>query len=117
MNQHRLNNAGRFVGLGYTGNVHVSSTCQLLQPAIHSPCLMHSVMRVIEDWLEGSTFKRPVRYARLLTDAHSIPTDILPPLFEPVVVKMTANQMTLQRYQIGTRDGAAVHYMQSGPSA
>ena len=68
---------------------------------------------VVEDWLDGSTFKRPVRYARLLTDAHSIPADIIPPLFEPVVIKMTANQMTLQGYQIGTRDGAAVHYMQS----
>ena len=28
-------------------------------------------------------------------------------------VKMTANQITLQGFQIGTRDGASVHYMQS----
>lgn len=68
---------------------------------------------VIEDWLDGSTFKRLVRYARLLTDARSIPADIIPPLFEPTVIKMTANQMTLQGYQIGTRDGGTIHYMQS----
>lgn len=68
---------------------------------------------VIEDWLEGSVFKRPVRYARLLTETHQIPADIIPPLFEPAVIKMTANQFTLQGYQIGTRDGASVHYMQS----
>lgn len=67
---------------------------------------------MIEDWLDGSTFKRPVRYARLLTETHLIPADIIPPLFEPVVIKMTANQLTLQGYQIGTRDGAGVHYMQ-----
>lgn len=68
---------------------------------------------VIEDWVEGSTFKRPVRYARLLTETHMIPADIIPPLFEPSIVKMTANQMTLVGYQIGTCDGATVHYMQS----
>lgn len=68
---------------------------------------------VIEDWLDGSTFKRPVRYARLLTETHLIPADVLPPLFEPTVIKMTANQLTMQGYQIGTRDGAAVHYMQT----
>lgn len=73
----------------------------------------HSGNLVIEDWLEGSTFKRPVRYARLLTETHMIPADIIPPLFEPVAIKMTSNQMTLIGYQIGSRDGAPVHYMQS----
>lgn len=68
---------------------------------------------VIEDWPEGSAFKRPVCYARLLTESHVIPADIIPPLFEPTLIKMTANQLTLQGLQIGTRDGAAVHYMQS----
>ncbi len=68
---------------------------------------------VIEDWVDGSTFKRPVQHARLLTDAHSIPTDIIPPLFEPTVIKMSAHQMTLQGHQIGTRDGVPVHYIQA----
>lgn len=30
-----------------------------------------------------------------------------------MIIKMTANQMTLQGHQIGTRDGASVHYIQS----
>lgn len=68
---------------------------------------------VIEDWIEGNAFKRPVRYARLLTETHNIPADIIPPLFDPVVIKITANQLTMIGHQIGTRDGAAVHYLQS----
>lgn len=68
---------------------------------------------VIEDWLEGGTFRRPVRQARLLTETHLIPADIIPPLFEPVVIKMSAHQMTLQGHQIGTRDGVPVHYIQA----
>lgn len=68
---------------------------------------------VVEDWIEGSAFKRPVRQARLLTETHLIPSDIIPPLFEPDVIKITGSQMTLQGHQIGTRDGVAVHYMQA----
>jgi len=68
---------------------------------------------VVEDWVEGSAFKRPVRYARLLTSDHLIPSDIIPPLFEPEIIKITGSQMTLQGHQIGTRDGAAVHYLQA----
>lgn len=45
MNQYCPNDACRFVGLGYTGNVHVSSTDQSLQPAIRGPCLTHGVMQ------------------------------------------------------------------------
>ena len=46
---------------------------------------------VIEDWVEGSVFERPVRYAKLLTSDHLIPADIIPPLFEPDIIKMTSN--------------------------
>lgn len=68
---------------------------------------------VVEDWVDGSAFKRPVRYARLLTSDHLIPADIIPPLFEPDIIKMTTTQMTLQGHQIGTRDGVATHYIQA----
>lgn len=40
--------------------------------------LTHVGNMVIEDWLDGSTFKRPVRCARLLTETHLIPADIIP---------------------------------------
>jgi hypothetical protein len=68
---------------------------------------------VVEDWVDGSAFKRPVRYARLLSSDHLIPADISPPLFEPDIIKMTTTQMTLQGHQIGTRDGVSVHYVQA----
>lgn len=57
-----------------------------------------------EDWVEGSGFKRPVRYARLLTSDHLIPADIIPPLFEPHIIKMTTSQMTLHAYLLISRD-------------
>ena len=68
---------------------------------------------VVEDWVEGSAFKRPVRYARLLTSDHLIPADIIPPLFEPDIIKITGSQMTLHGHQISTRDGVATHYIQA----
>ena len=63
--------------------------------------------------MEGNVFKRPVRYARLMMQNHMIPADIIAPLFEPTIIKMTTQQMTLVGYQIGSREGAPVHYMQS----
>lgn len=68
---------------------------------------------VIEDWVEGNAFKRPVRYTRLMTETHMVPSDIIPHLFEPIIVKMTTKQMTLMSYQMDMRTGAAVHYMQN----
>jgi len=68
---------------------------------------------VVEDWVEGSAFKRPVRYARLLTSDHLIPADVIPPLFEPDIIKLTTMQMTLQGHQIGTQDGVTAHYLQA----
>ena len=67
---------------------------------------------VVTDWTERSVFKRAIRCARLLTVDHSIKVDILPPLFEPVLVKVTGRQITLHGYQIHTWQGKAVHYAQ-----
>lgn len=67
---------------------------------------------VVTDWAEGSTFKRAIRCARLLTIDHSVKVDVLPPLFEPVLLKITNRQITLHGYQIHTWQGKAVHYAQ-----
>ena len=67
---------------------------------------------VIDDWVQGSAFNRSIRRARLLTTEHSAQVDILPPLFEPVLVKMTGHQLTLHGYQVHLWQGAAVHYAQ-----
>lgn len=73
----------------------------------------HTGNLVVEDWIEGGVFKRPVRQARLLTETHMIPADIIPPLFEPDIIKMTTSQLTLQGHQISTRDGVTTHYIQA----
>ena len=41
-----------------------------------------------------------------------VEVDILPPLFEPVMVKVTSRQITLHGYQIHAWQGKAVHYAQ-----
>lgn len=67
---------------------------------------------VIDDWVQGSNFNRAVRRARLLTTDHSVEVDIIPPLFDPEIVKMTRGQMTLHGHQIYTWQEKAVHYAQ-----
>jgi hypothetical protein len=56
-----------------------------------------------------------IRQARLLdTTIPSTPRDLIPPVFEPQIVKMTDNQMTLHGYQIhvDAETGAIRHYAQ-----
>jgi hypothetical protein len=70
---------------------------------------------VIEDWHQGGRFGRFMRQARLLDmTMPTTPRDILPPLFDPQLVKMTDTQMTLQGYQIHVEPetGAARQYLQ-----
>ena len=74
--------------------------------------LTHTGNLVVVDWTEGNVFKRAIRCARLLTVDHSVKVDILPPLFEPVLIKVTGWQITLHGYQIHTWQGKAVHYVQ-----
>jgi hypothetical protein len=40
------------------------------------------------------------------------PRDLLGPLFDPQLVRMTNSQMTLHGYQIHAEAGTAVHYVQ-----
>jgi hypothetical protein len=70
---------------------------------------------VIEDWHQGGRFGRFIRQARLLDMAiPTTPRDIIPPLFDPQLVRMTDNQMTLQGYQIhaDSKTGAALQFLQ-----
>lgn len=55
-----------------------------------------------------------IRQARLLDmSVPQAPRDLLAPLFDPQLVRMTNTQMTLHGYQIRAEDGTAVHYAQS----
>jgi len=70
---------------------------------------------VVEDWPQGGMFARHIRQARLLDMTVSqAPRDIIPPLFDPQLVRMTDSLMTLHGYQIHVDDetGAMRHYAQ-----
>jgi hypothetical protein len=68
---------------------------------------------IIQDGQSGNMINHTSRQARLLdTSAHPAHVDLVAPLFDPVLVKMTEKQMTLQGYQVHAESGAAVHYAQ-----
>jgi len=69
---------------------------------------------VVEDCYQVGTVGRAARQARLLDmSVPQAPRDLLAPLFDPQLVRMTNTQMTLHGYQIRAEDGATVHYAQS----
>ncbi len=75
----------------------------------------HTGNLVIGDWNQGGTFGRNVRQTRLLdATVPQTPRDIIPPLFDPQLVKMTDGQMTLHGYQIhaDAATGAVLHFAQ-----
>ena len=70
---------------------------------------------VIEDWPQRGMFARHFRQARLLNGTvPQAPRDIIPPLFDPQLVKMTDSLMTLHGHQIhiDAETGAIRHYAQ-----
>lgn len=67
----------------------------------------------IEDWCSAeNVFKHNIRKARLLDPQSPHGRELLPPLFDPVVVKMTAEHMLLRGYQVRRIDEQAVHAAQ-----
>jgi hypothetical protein len=69
---------------------------------------------IIEDCHQVGMVRRATRQARLLDmSVPQAPRDLLAPLFDPQLVRMTNTQMTLHGYQIRAEDGTAVHYAQS----
>lgn len=68
---------------------------------------------LIDIWEQGGAFRRPVRQARLTDPAHGSPRDLLPPLFEPQLVKMTDTRMTLEGIEIKVVEGNPRYYRQS----
>lgn len=55
----------------------------------------HTGTLLVEDWVEGNLFGRPVRVARLKPNLGSAQTASIPPLFEPVILKMTESRLVL----------------------
>lgn len=74
---------------------------------------VHTGNLIIEHWVEGSVFNRPVRRARLLTIGQSVPVDVLSPLFEPTLTKMSSQQLVFGGLEIVSRGGVTAHVVQS----
>jgi hypothetical protein len=70
---------------------------------------------VVEDWEQDGVFAGHARQARLLDmDVSQLPRDVIPPLFDPQLVRMLDSQIVLHGYQIhvDAQTGAARHYAQ-----
>jgi hypothetical protein len=94
--------------------LYLNSTVLLPEALTDTPCRVGSL--VIEDWPQGGPFGRVICQARFLE--MTSPTtlrDIVPPLFEPQIVTMKDNQMTVHGYQIhvDTETGAIRHHVRS----
>lgn len=74
---------------------------------------VHSGNLVVDYWIDGSAFNRPTLRARLLTTGHSMPTDVIAPLFEVKLGKMTNHQLTINGIEIVVHGSRPVHYSQS----
>lgn len=62
---------------------------------------------VVDVWAEGNSFTRPIKRARLLSLEFGPPYDLLPPLFEPDLLKVTDTRMTLRGFEINVEEGQA----------
>jgi hypothetical protein len=70
----------------------------------------------VDDWPQDSTVGECIHQARLLDmTTLNTPRDLIPPLYDPQIVKIKNNHMMLLGYQIhvGTETGAIRHYAQS----
>lgn len=69
---------------------------------------------VIQDWREGNAENRALRVAYLKEDLENKKPQLLLPLFEPVVVRMTTKGFLLKGYQIDSKGSGEelVQYVQ-----
>ena len=69
---------------------------------------------LISDWIEGNSFGRAVRMARLCSIEGGKKADPLQPLFDPVLVRITADALILVGMEIcADESGNPVDYVQS----
>lgn len=70
---------------------------------------------VIPDCGSGdNVFKHNVRKARFLDPQSAHGLELLPPLFDPVLVKIMSEHMLLRGYQIRRIEGEGVHTASAG---
>jgi hypothetical protein len=95
--------ARRLVGLSSMKfklkTLHRNGAVLTLEELADSPGYVGTL--IVEDWPQGGVFARHIRQARLvdMTIQHAL-CDIIPPLFDPQLIRAVDNQMVLHGYQI-----------------
>lgn len=73
----------------------------------------HRGQLLIEDWTESNAFARTVRRARLILTRPGIgDVDVVAPLFEPSLVKVRDERMTIVGHEIHAEGGTTRHVFQ-----
>lgn len=68
---------------------------------------------VLEPWSEQNVFARPIKRARLISTLPGTgDIDIAAPLFEPELIKVRDNKLTLVGHEIHSENGIARHVLQ-----
>lgn len=67
---------------------------------------------IVDTWVEGSVFKRPVQRARLRGAGFGEPPDLLAPIFEPFLLKVTEDRMVLRGVQMLSGGGVTRQVVQ-----
>lgn len=73
----------------------------------------HSGRLLLEDWTEANLFGRPIRRARLVERRQGIgDVDLVAPLFEPQLVRVGDDRLTLVGHEVQPEGGVPHHVMQ-----
>ena len=73
----------------------------------------HSGRLLLEDWAESNLFARPIRRARLVSTFPSVgDIDVVAPLFEPNLIKVGDDRLTLVGHEIHAEGTVARHVVQ-----
>lgn len=73
----------------------------------------HRGQLLIEDLADANTFGRPIRLARLISPAQGVgDIDVVAPLFEPALIKVRDERMTLVGHEIHADKGVTRHVFQ-----
>ena len=73
----------------------------------------HQGQLLVEDWADSNAFARQIRRARLISLMQGVgDVDVVAPLFEPALIKVRDERMTLVGHEIHADKGVARHVFQ-----
>ncbi|MBK4734635.1 hypothetical protein [Noviherbaspirillum pedocola] len=73
----------------------------------------HNGRLLLEDWAESNIFGRPIKRARLISTLQGVgDIDVVAPLFEPQLVRVGDDRLTLVGHEVHAAGGGARHVLQ-----